>query len=120
MISYSLLLRYALLYSAHSSVKMVRVAFDENKISGGLECTKFIPAATYILTASGSMSSDKFGKGGLSVILRSPGQRGPENERLILGPFRFANHECKPNCQVGFVEIVNMFSPSEQYRSPVD
>jgi hypothetical protein len=74
------------------------------QISAGLECTKLIPAATYILTAGGSMSSDNFGTGtgGLSVILHSPGQLGPENERLILGPLRFANHECKPNCQVSF------------------
>jgi len=65
-------------------------------------CTKFIPAQTYILMASGSMSSDNFGGGGLSVILRGSGQLGPKNERLILGPLRFANHECKPNCQVRF------------------
>jgi hypothetical protein len=50
------------------------------------------------------MSSDNFGigTGGLSVILRDSGQLGPENERMILGPLRFANHECKPNCQVSF------------------
>ena len=48
------------------------------------------------------MSSDNVGAGGLSVILSSPGQLGPENERLILGPLRFANHDCKPNCQVSF------------------
>jgi hypothetical protein len=47
------------------------------------------------------MSSDNYGAhGGLSVIMRSKGQLGPEDVRLILGPLRFANHECNPNCQV--------------------
>src|SRR6266852_8407010 len=102
MVSHSLLLRYTLLHSAHSSVKMIKVVVGENQIIGGLKCTKPIPAATYILTASGSMSSDNFGQGGLSVILHSPGQLGPEKERLILGPLWFVNHRCEPNCQVSF------------------
>lgn len=67
----------------------------------GLECTKAIPAGTYILTGSSSLSSDSYGKGGgLSVILACPGQLGPSTERLMLGPVRFANHDCEPNCQV--------------------
>jgi hypothetical protein len=98
---HSLLLRYTLLHSAHSSIKIEKVTLG-GKIDAGLTCTKFIPAGMYILTAGGSMSSNNFGKGGLSVIMRGSGQLGPENERLILGPLRFANHECKPNCQVSF------------------
>ena len=57
------------------------------------------------------MSSDNFGisTGGLSVILRSSGQLGPKDERLILGPLRFANHECiTPNCQESFYYTVNI------------
>jgi hypothetical protein len=46
------------------------------------------------------MSSDNVNGGGLSVITRSTGQLGPRDERLVLGPIRFANHECVPNCQV--------------------
>jgi hypothetical protein len=98
---HSLLLRYTLLHSVHSSIKIEKVTLG-GKIDAGLTCTKFIPAGMYILTAGGSMSLDHYDAGGLSVILRSPGQLGPENERLILGPLRFANHECKPNCQVNF------------------
>jgi hypothetical protein len=48
------------------------------------------------------MSSDNVEGGGLSVILHCNGQLGPKNERMILGPLRFANHDCNPNCQVGF------------------
>lgn len=106
---FSLLLRYSLLHSEHSAIKLYKVTF-EDEIHAGLQCTKAIPANTYILMASGSMSSDRYGlNGGLSIILASPGQLGPENERLLLGPLRFANHECKPNCQVknctGFIYL---------------
>jgi hypothetical protein len=97
---HSLLIRYALLHSRFSSIKVNKFLYDGD-IVAGLECTKTIPAHTYILTSGGSMSSDNYGQaGGLSVILSSTGQLGPPNERLMLGPVRFANHECMPNCQV--------------------
>jgi hypothetical protein len=98
---HSLLLCYALLHSVRSSIKITKVTFGD-QIGMSLMCTKFILALTYILTTSASMSSDNFGAGGLSVILHGSGQLGLENECLILGPLRFANHECKPNCQVSF------------------
>jgi hypothetical protein len=69
---HSLLLRYTLLHSAHSSIKIEKVTLG-GKIDAGLTCTKFIPAGMYILTAGGSMSSNNFGKGGLSVIMRGSG-----------------------------------------------
>ncbi|KAF8496370.1 hypothetical protein F5888DRAFT_1804059 [Russula emetica] len=94
-----LLLRYALLHSIHSSIKVDKVTLG-GRINAGLTCTKLIPAPTYILTSSGSMSLDDFGTGGLSVIMRGFGQLGPEKEHLILGPLRFVNHECKLNCQI--------------------
>ncbi|KAF8960540.1 hypothetical protein BDZ97DRAFT_1665748 [Flammula alnicola] len=40
------------------------------------------------------------GRPGVSVISSSPGQKVKEGPRLILGPFRFANHDCSPNCQI--------------------
>jgi hypothetical protein len=88
--------------SPHSPIKVTKISF-QGKISAGLECTRPISAGTYILTAGGSMSSDNVYGGGLSVITRSTGQLGPGGERLILGPLRFANHECEPNCQVSIL-----------------
>lgn len=37
---------------------------------------------------------------GISVIVSSPDQKGPLGPRLMLGPLRFANHDCRPNTQV--------------------
>jgi hypothetical protein len=103
-------MRYYLLHSIHSSVKISKVTYG-GQIVAGLECTKPIHASTYILTAGASMSSDNYGMGGgLSVIMRGARQLGPENERLILGPLRFANHECRPNCQVRFDFVFTLFS----------
>ncbi|KAH7916944.1 hypothetical protein BV22DRAFT_967713, partial [Leucogyrophana mollusca] len=34
------------------------------------------------------------------VIASSKNQKGPQGNRLILGPFRFANHDCNPNSQI--------------------
>ncbi|EGO05401.1 hypothetical protein SERLA73DRAFT_69013 [Serpula lacrymans var. lacrymans S7.3] len=39
-----------------------------------------------------------------SVILASQNQLGPKGSRLILRPFRFANHDCNPNCQIYLVK----------------
>jgi hypothetical protein len=104
---FSLLLRYSLLHSEYSSIKLTKVNCD-GEISAGLECTKHIPASTYILTAGGSMSSDNYGVnvGGLSVVIRGARQLGPENERLLLGPLRFVNHGCMPNCQVSIPHFI--------------
>ncbi|KAF8151904.1 hypothetical protein BJ912DRAFT_869433, partial [Pholiota molesta] len=35
-----------------------------------------------------------------SVIRSLACQDGKVGDRLILGPFRFANHDCSPNCQI--------------------
>jgi hypothetical protein len=36
----------------------------------------------------------------ISVIMSNPDQKGPLGPRLMLGPLRFANHDCQPNAQV--------------------
>jgi hypothetical protein len=96
----SLLLRYSILHSEHSPVKLCKVIFGDD-ICAGLEATKDIPAACYILSTCSSMSAELYdGKQCLSVICSDSKQKGPQGDRLILGPFRFANHDCQPNCQV--------------------
>lgn len=99
MASSSLLLQYMLLHSDHSLIKLCKVSHG-GQIGSGLKAKASIPAGTYILTASGSMSLDIYGKPGFSVIMPTAGQLGLSIQRLILGPFWFANHECEPNCQV--------------------
>ncbi|KAI0310748.1 hypothetical protein OF83DRAFT_1030271, partial [Amylostereum chailletii] len=49
------------------------------------------------------MSSDLVPTGGLSIIQSSLKQKGPRGPRMILGPFRFVNHDCDPNCHVGYI-----------------
>ena len=46
------------------------------------------------------MSLDLAPEPGPSVIESTLGQSGPLGPRLILGPFRLVNHDCKPNAQV--------------------
>jgi hypothetical protein len=43
------------------------------------------------------------------VIEAAPNQLGPMGQRLILGPFRFVNHDCKPNAQVSFLLHSSIF-----------
>ena len=93
-----MLLRYSILHSDHSPVKLAKVTYG-GEIRAGLEATRDIAAATYILSTCSSMSIDLYGQG-FSIIRGDPQQNGPVGNRLILGPFRLANHDCQPNCQV--------------------
>jgi hypothetical protein len=73
---------------------------DSDKASYGLKATCTIQQGTFIKETSSSMSTDVFEGLGPSVIQPTPGQLGPQGPRMILGPFRLVNHDCKPNGQV--------------------
>lgn len=98
----SLLTRYDLLYSEESPVRLDKVSFDGNMISAGLKAKNKIPASCPILATSSSLSSDIIPANvhSISVIESAPDQKGPLGPRLMLGPLRFANHDCHPNTQV--------------------
>jgi hypothetical protein len=96
----SLLCRYFLLYS-QGQVALEKVAFS-GVISAGLRATSRILTGTYLLTTCSSMAEDLSQGGGFSVIESREYQLGPVGPRVLLGPLRFANHDCEqPTCQVG-------------------
>ena len=101
----SLISRYHLLHQRQESpLALEKVSFHvggNSTITCGLKATRFIPVATFLLSGGGSMSSDLVeGRSAISIIESTPRQKGPFGHRLLLGPFRFTNHDCKPNCQV--------------------
>jgi hypothetical protein len=101
-VPYSLLERYYLLYSTDSPVRLEKVSFDNIKISMGLKAHRNIPSGAAILSSSSSMSTDIIPpeRRSISIIKSHRSQLGPLGPRLLLGPLRFANHDCNPNCQV--------------------
>jgi len=102
-LSISLLYRYSLLYSSGSSVRIIKVSHTGQEASFGLKATHPIPAGTFIMETCSSMSLDCTSTPGPSVIEAAPNQLGPRGPRLILGPFRLVNHDCKPNAQASFL-----------------
>lgn len=104
----SLLARYDLLYSEESPVRLDKVSFDGIMISAGLKAKIKIPASCPILSTSSSMSSDIIPPhlGSISVIMSAHDQKGPLGPRLMLGPLRFANHDCLPNTQVSHIFVL--------------
>jgi hypothetical protein len=100
---FSLLSRYDLLYSEESPVHLDKVSYDDGTtISAGLKAKIKIPASTPILSTSSSISRDLVPAhlSCISVIMSAPDQKGLLGPRLMLGPLRFANHDCQPNTQV--------------------
>lgn len=98
----SLVHRYDILYSGASPVVLEKVSFG-GEVCMGLKARRTIMAGFPILSTSTSLSVDVVpdSKKGISVAEGSKGQKGPVGGRLMLGAMRFANHDCKPNCQVG-------------------
>jgi hypothetical protein len=78
------------------------VVLDEkgDEASFGLKANRVIPMGVFIKETCSSMSADIFDEEGPSIILAKGSQLGPEGTRMILGPFRLVNHDCKPNGQV--------------------
>jgi hypothetical protein len=101
----SLLLRYSILRHNSSKVKVEKIQFvtstgETENVCLGLKAATFIASDTPILATASSLSSDLLDYASLSAIASSPKQLGPQGTRLILGAFRFVNHDCKPNAQV--------------------
>jgi len=87
-------------YTSAGIVCLDKVQFG-SQIALGLKAKIRIEPFTVILSTCSSMSSDILdGERAISVINSSARQKGVVGPRLILGPFRFANHDCDPNCQV--------------------
>ena len=88
--------------SKGSPIQLEKVSFESGVVAAGLKACKPIGGSTPILATCSSMSSDVIenGKDVISVVLSNSCQKGVQGPRLILGPFRFANHDCDPNCQV--------------------
>lgn len=99
--TFSLTQRYHIMdYTSAGIVRVEKVKFG-SQIACGLRAKVRIESFTAILSTCSSMSLDTVdGQRAISVINSSPRQKGPVGPRLILGPFRFANHDCDPNCQV--------------------
>lgn len=83
-----------------SAVKVMKVTHDGKEVSFGLKAHRDVQAGTYIKETCSSMSMDMIRGSGPSIIEASGSQLEPHGPRLILGPFRFVNHDCKPNAQV--------------------
>lgn len=98
-LTFSLLYRYTLMYTPSSPVTLCKVQFN-GSIALGLRATRDMAPGTFIMETCSSMSSDLVNRPGPSVIFSDAKQRGPLGSRLVLGPLRWANHDCKPNTQV--------------------
>ncbi|KAH9978370.1 hypothetical protein BJV77DRAFT_956461 [Russula vinacea] len=55
------------------------------------------------------MSLDQVGEQGPSIIEATSSQIPPSAPRLILGPFRFVNHDCEPNSQISAIANTHAF-----------
>src|SRR6266481_2245983 len=104
----------------HSSRVKVSNATMNGRVEACIVAMSPIPSGTFVLELGGLMSADAIeklaGSHGIpinkyttqprfetfSVIWRGKGQcgPGPKADRLLLGPARFVNHSCDPNCRV--------------------
>jgi len=96
----SLLFRYTLINMPGSAVAISKVTHTRREASFGLKARRDIQVGSYIKETCSSMSLDQVSEQGPSIIEATSSQIPPSAPRLILGPFRFVNHDCEPNSQV--------------------
>lgn len=95
---YRLLVRYGLMYHESSSVKLDVVKFPyHDQPQRGVCASRAISKGEWLLMATGIASKGTVPE---SVLRFSILEHNREN-CLLVGPIRFVNHECKPNCVVG-------------------
>jgi hypothetical protein len=83
-----------------SAVAICKVTHTGTEASFGLKARRDIPFGSYIKETCSSMSLDQVSERGPSIIEAASSQIPPSAPRLILGPFRFVNHDCDPNSHV--------------------
>ena len=97
----------------------MKVTHTTKSAGFGLKAICPIPAGTFIMETCSSMSLGVAPGPGPSVIQATSNQLGPIGPRLILGPFRLVNHDCKPNSQVSSSSIFDTFWTFFPQTSPV-
>lgn len=112
---FSLLIRYAALWRKASPLTLIRVNFPGVEApQRGVEAKSAIPRDAFILEMSGHASATapfvldasgcivgvdtSSGLAKFSLITRGKG--GRQYIALLVGPIRFLNHQCNPNCEV--------------------
>jgi hypothetical protein len=89
-----------------SAVALCKVTHTGKEASFGLRARRDILAWSCIKETCSSMSLDAVTDRGPSIIQAARAQIPPHQPGLILGPFRFVNHDCDPNSQVSDRVIV--------------
>jgi hypothetical protein len=130
-LSISLFILYSAFTGASSPVKLSRVIFQGHlEPVAGLVATRPIPAYVDILSTAGLMACDApYDFDGdaqqevddrlkLSVVTPNIKSLGPDASRITLGPMRFANHDCQPNCEVR-PHSSQMLAPQQRSQSPL-
>lgn len=87
------------MYQPESPVTLCKVQFNDT-LAFGLRAKRDLQPGTFIMETCTSMSSDLVRSSGPSIIQSDPKQAGPSGARAVLGPLRWANHDCKPKTQV--------------------
>jgi hypothetical protein len=114
-------IRYHLMHASDSNIQMSRVRFSQDGPVCGMKAKSFISSGTYLLHSAANLALDApwdFSEDAKPSLKPPPGlwlsvfnpprwMVGPARSRICLGPLRFFNHSCKPNCEVS----VRIFIP---------
>lgn len=86
-----------------SGIRVLRSNFDTTQPGEfGVQARRKILAENFISELFGLMAIDvDTPHTKLSEINPASDQEGPSKPRLLAGPMRLANHDCKPNVEVG-------------------